>query len=286
MRDIRSDLEERAHIIQEQMRAAYAHFERMAQQLQSERDEAANRSRAALADNEQRRRDANELLRLRASLTRMSQELAQLKAAGNKVSDEPLQAAADAWAEQAISFKHWFDENPDRSIPELQLLKEGDWLGTAIRNMVVATNDLQRRDYNSIEMIASGLRETSKGKFARILGHALSKYIEANAGALPGDLTQLAPYYAPQTDDYSAVVLANTSILQRYQLLRTGKISDVPQGEPIVTEKAPVDELVDTLLKMQIGGYFFESVGIKDGMAGQLRSWDPTDLERIKPFLK
>ena len=38
MRDIRSDLEERAHIIQEQIRAAYAHFERMAQQLQSERD--------------------------------------------------------------------------------------------------------------------------------------------------------------------------------------------------------------------------------------------------------
>jgi hypothetical protein len=36
MRDIRSDLEERA--LQEQMRAAYAHFERMAQQLQSERD--------------------------------------------------------------------------------------------------------------------------------------------------------------------------------------------------------------------------------------------------------
>jgi hypothetical protein len=38
MRDIRSDLEERAHIIQEQVRAAYSHFERMAQQLQSKRD--------------------------------------------------------------------------------------------------------------------------------------------------------------------------------------------------------------------------------------------------------
>jgi hypothetical protein len=38
MRDIRSDLEERAHIVQEQVRVAYAHFERMAQQLQSERD--------------------------------------------------------------------------------------------------------------------------------------------------------------------------------------------------------------------------------------------------------
>jgi hypothetical protein len=38
MRDIRSDLEERAHIVQEQMRAAYAHFERVAQQLQIDRD--------------------------------------------------------------------------------------------------------------------------------------------------------------------------------------------------------------------------------------------------------
>ena len=38
MRDIRSDLEVRAHIIQEQVRGVYAHFERMVQQLQSERD--------------------------------------------------------------------------------------------------------------------------------------------------------------------------------------------------------------------------------------------------------
>jgi hypothetical protein len=38
MRDIRSDLEERAHIIQEQVRGAYAHFEKVVQQLQSERD--------------------------------------------------------------------------------------------------------------------------------------------------------------------------------------------------------------------------------------------------------
>jgi len=38
MRDIRSDLEERANIIQEQLRAAYAHYENLAQQLQRERD--------------------------------------------------------------------------------------------------------------------------------------------------------------------------------------------------------------------------------------------------------
>ena len=38
MRDIRSDLEERANIIQEQLRASYAHFESVVQQLQRERD--------------------------------------------------------------------------------------------------------------------------------------------------------------------------------------------------------------------------------------------------------
>jgi hypothetical protein len=38
MRDIRSDLEERAQIIEEQLRGAYAHYERLVQQLQNERD--------------------------------------------------------------------------------------------------------------------------------------------------------------------------------------------------------------------------------------------------------
>jgi len=38
MRDIRSDLQGRANLIDEQIRAAYAHFEKVVQQLQSERD--------------------------------------------------------------------------------------------------------------------------------------------------------------------------------------------------------------------------------------------------------
>ena len=38
MRDIRGDLQERANIVEEQIRAIYAHFEKVVQQLQSERD--------------------------------------------------------------------------------------------------------------------------------------------------------------------------------------------------------------------------------------------------------
>ena len=38
MRDIRSDLEERANLIQAQVKAAYTHFEKVMQQMQAERD--------------------------------------------------------------------------------------------------------------------------------------------------------------------------------------------------------------------------------------------------------
>ena len=38
MRDIRCDLQERANVVEEQIRAIYAHFENVVQQLQSERD--------------------------------------------------------------------------------------------------------------------------------------------------------------------------------------------------------------------------------------------------------
>jgi hypothetical protein len=38
MRDIRSDLQERASFIEEQITSVYAHFEKAIQQLQSERD--------------------------------------------------------------------------------------------------------------------------------------------------------------------------------------------------------------------------------------------------------
>jgi hypothetical protein len=38
MRDIRGELQERANLIEEQIRGVYAHFEKVVQQLQSERD--------------------------------------------------------------------------------------------------------------------------------------------------------------------------------------------------------------------------------------------------------
>jgi hypothetical protein len=49
MRDIRSDLDERAHIIQEQVKVANAHFEKTVQRLQAERDARVSELKGALA---------------------------------------------------------------------------------------------------------------------------------------------------------------------------------------------------------------------------------------------
>jgi hypothetical protein len=49
MRDIRSDLEERAHNIHEQLRAADAWFEKVMQKLQNERDAKVSDLKATLA---------------------------------------------------------------------------------------------------------------------------------------------------------------------------------------------------------------------------------------------
>jgi hypothetical protein len=38
MRDIRCDLQERANVVEEQIRAIYAHYEKVVHQLQGERD--------------------------------------------------------------------------------------------------------------------------------------------------------------------------------------------------------------------------------------------------------
>ena len=49
MRDIRSDLVERANLIQDRIKAADVHFERMVEQLRNERDASVADSKGALA---------------------------------------------------------------------------------------------------------------------------------------------------------------------------------------------------------------------------------------------
>jgi RNA polymerase sigma factor (sigma-70 family) len=254
------------------------------QQLTQERDDAANKLTAALDENEKWRREATEVPKLRGDVTQASRELADLKAqAGRR---EPVEDEADAWGKRAASIKQWFRDNPDKSIPELRLLNDKDFVYEASRNLVVATTDAERSDHNSMPMIADSMRELAKQRLALAIGHALVGYVEANGGSLPGDLSQLVPYF-DASNPFAATVLADpSSILQRYQLLHTGQIGDVPNGDAIIAEKLAVDPSVDELLRVRAVGYSFQSVGIIDAMAEQLVNWGPADTAKLKPFLK
>ena len=258
------------------------------QQLQRERDDATNRLASLTDAIESKALDNSELLKLRGKVTRLqaaAQELAQLKTGNYKTANDAFGATTDAWGKRANSIKQWFEQNPDKSIPELQLLTDADWLFEASRNPQIATNRSQGNDFN---MIAYNLRDTAKKRFAAFLGHAFSNYIAANEGALPDDLTQLLPYFAPAGDTSVFARSVDASILQRYELLRHGKVSDLPRGEPIVREKAPADDQIDALLSVMVGSFSMQSTGkVTDMMAqGQSFSWSHEDNERIKPFLK
>jgi RNA polymerase sigma factor (sigma-70 family) len=257
------------------------------QQLQRERDDATSRLNSLNATANGRENDNTELLKLRGEVTRLrivARELAQAKDR-SQITTNVLGATADAWAKRANSFKQWFEQNPDKSIPELQLLKDDDWLYVARLNPQVFTN---RSEGNDIHMIADGLRDIAKRRFAALLTHALGNYIAANAGSLPDDLPQLLPYFAPAGDASPFARSVDPSILQRYELLHTGKISDVLRGEPIIKEKAPVDDVVDSVMSVMVGSYSFQSTGkVADMMRqGEPISWSNQDIEKIRPFLR
>jgi len=75
---------------------------------------------------------------------------------------------------------------------------------------------------------------------------AIKKYAEANSGALPGDWSQLKPFFETPVDD---------ATLARYSLLQTGRLADVPQNEYLVGEKAPpVDDQFDSIYEFQMHG--------------------------------
>src|SRR5215212_10189574 len=79
-----------------------------------------------------------------------------------------------------------------------------------------------------------------------MLQSALRDYAQANGGQLPADLSQLKPYFQAPVDD---------ALLQRYALLQTGKLSDLPSDAIVVAEIAPsADEDYDMFYQFRMNG--------------------------------
>lgn len=239
-------------------------------QLQRERDEATNQLGGLIAENARLKSNANEheLLKLRGEVTQLRTAKAQ-----NESSD-PTDQAAKAAAAKVKQMQQWLEQNPDKKIPEFQYLTAQEWLRGANYSGDFKTDD-------DIDRATSQLRRDAKRTFANLMGDALDSYIAANNGQLPGDISQLQAYFNPPIDG---------TMLQRYQLLQTGNLSDLSANAPVIAEKAPVDDKYDSLFQISATGFTYQGTGSDQGKAtayvdgsGKGDFW-PKTTKKIKPF--
>ena len=237
------------------------------QQLQRERDEAANMLPSLAEENERLNSNAAELLKLRSEVTRMrnqSHELAQTRPADTEKENE-LETEAKRLATKAQVLKQLSEKMPEKSIPELQYLAAQQWLDSA------KLADLETDA--GVAKALSELRHDAKQFFAAVgMTPALRSYAEANGGQLPTDISQLKPYFV--------IVEASDDVLQRYQIVKTGTVNDLHPGDVLIAEKSPVDEQNDTLFEFGFGTWCWHGTGINTDQKGSGGSWQSPSADR------
>jgi len=196
-------------------------------------------------------------------LRREAQEFTQLKP-----TDDATSGLTKKWLKRVTELKQLVEQRPDLKIPELQFLTTDDWLRQGQGYAAETEND--------IRAALAHVRTSAKGHFVYSIGRALNRCIAANNGQLPNDILQLKPYFDSPVED---------AMLQRYELQHTGKLSDYPESEPLVAEKAPVDDEYDFLWTITAYGARGQGVGKLTG-GGSGMKWEANLAAQIKPFAK
>jgi RNA polymerase sigma factor (sigma-70 family) len=252
-------------------------------QLQQEREATAARLASLQQENQVLRRNLDDLPKLRGEIARgreSMRELAQLKAMGGGDANDPgIESAFKRWAARATKVRQRLEQASDQRIPEMQFLTEKGWFD-AVKNMKQLETD------EDFQLAFSEVRNLAKAAFGQQLEKALRGYVAANNGQLPTDWAQLKPYFETPVDD---------AVLQRYKLLQTGKLSDVPKDQYLVADIAPlVDEDHDAVYQFSIGSTHshigsptedaVKAAGIQFAEAhnGLL----PTDPSQLAPYLQ
>ncbi len=225
---------------------------------------------------------SNEILKLRGEVARLqrdARELARLKAGGAGAgNDGEIDAAAQGLATRATKVRQRLEEMPEKKIPELQFLAQNDWINAVSRLKQLETDT----DYREA---MSALRSAAKGKFGGMMQEALKKYAAANDGMLPTELAQLQPFLGAQAD---------AAMLQRYELVAHGKLSDNSRDQILINEIAPpVDDEYDTHFDFRINGTSSHSVSKTENAvesaavayAAANNGLLPRQVEQLAPYL-
>jgi RNA polymerase sigma factor (sigma-70 family) len=131
----------------------------------------------------------NELLKLRGQMG--------LKQANAEVENDPAFQQARIWLAKEKKIREQFELHPEQKIPEMQFLKEEDWLDHA-RHADVDTA-------KGMRIALSNIRASASGIFAEKFALALQAYMEANQQQLPATASQVAGYFKPPLQDADAI---------------------------------------------------------------------------------
>jgi RNA polymerase sigma factor (sigma-70 family) len=227
---------------QQQQGAGDAH---QLEQLKHERDAAVARQIALEQDNESLRQTAAEVPKLRGEVARLrtaQQQQSRTQAASIDMNDPAMQNFL-AMKAKATEITRFLERMPEKAIPELKLLTDVDWLS--------ATKEARLDSDVEVRKTLSNLRSLAKNRMP--MGRSLDAFVRANNGQLPTDLSQLKPFFNAALGDAALNDATLDAIFQRYKLLRTGAVSDLPPDAWVIAETAPVDREYDSRAKFGIG---------------------------------
>jgi hypothetical protein len=247
-------------------------------ELESARQAATNQLAALRAENELLKSNSNsaELLRLRGELTRL-RDSAKSSTAAN-----PREELMKSWLAREDKLRESVEQNPGKKIPEFQLLSDQQWLNTAMNASFDTDKDIQQNLAN--------LRHAAENNFAPLAENALSKYMNANNGQFPANVSQLQAYFDSPMDQ---------AILDRWQIVPQ---SDLPNqkmgGDWVITEKAPIDPALDQSWAIGQNGYGTSSyqtpemnsaiatlTPVMKAYAAANNGSEPSDPSQILPYL-
>jgi RNA polymerase sigma factor (sigma-70 family) len=217
--------------LRHELTAAQQDRDAVEQELQAttnQRDEASKQLAALQQDVAQLREQTASIPKLRGEITRL-QAARTREAAAAAYAEDPFTKSVLSLTDRAFELYQHLLKMPERSIPELHLLNENDWLQ--------AVSDADLSDESGVRKALAKLRSLAKSRFATQTSSALTKYIEAHEGKLPDAMSDLKPYFTKPVDD---------AALQRYDMLFTGHANDLPKDSWVITEKAPVDRDFDS----------------------------------------
>lgn len=168
-------------------------------QLSTERDELFSQLAVVRQENDKLNRNANELFKARNELTQLRRDLRTANDRNAGVSAPATQAALD-WAARVTTLRDIFDQRPDEKIPQLQTLSDEDWLSVA-KQKFDSEIEVQER----LGLLRDRARKNVLGEILA----ALQRYKKENAGALPGQIDQLKPFFTREPVD---------ALLSQYEL--------------------------------------------------------------------